>query len=55
MSKGVMLSLMLRICRPIFGSGKTVLLGSGFCVAKGITELEAKGVYATDMIKKRCD
>ena len=45
---------MLRMCRPIFGSGKAVLLDSGFCVAKGITELEAKGAYAEYLIKKRC-
>ena len=42
------------MCRPIFGSGKAVSLDSGFCVAKGITELESKGVYATYMTKNRC-
>ena len=26
-------SLVLSMCRPIFGSGKAVVLGSGFCVA----------------------
>ena len=44
---------MLRMCRPIFGSGKAIILDSGFCVAKGITELKAKGVYAAALIKKR--
>ena len=44
---------MLRMCGPIFGSGKTVVLYSGFCVAKGITELKAKGVYVAYLIKKR--
>ena len=44
---------MLRMCRPIFGTGKAVVLESGFCVAKAITELEAKGVYDGSMIKKR--
>ena len=44
---------MLRMCRPIFGSGKAVVLDSGFCVTKVITELEARGVYAADLIKKR--
>ena len=32
-------SLMLRICRPIFGSEKAVVLDGGFCVAKGVIEL----------------
>ena len=50
---GKMESLMLIMCRPIFGSGKDVLLDGGFCVAKVITELEDKGVYVADMIKKR--
>ena len=30
-----------------------VVLDSGSCVAKFITELEAKVVYAADLIKKR--
>ena len=45
--------LMLRMCRPIFVSGKSVLLESGFFVAKNITKLKAKGVYATALIKNR--
>ena len=45
--------LMSRMCRPIFGSGKAVLLDSGFCVATSITEIEAKGVYAGSLINKR--
>ena len=49
---GKTVSLMLRICRPIFGSGKAVGLGSGFFVTKGITYIEAKGVYAESLIKK---
>ena len=39
--------------RPIFGSGQAVVLDSGCCVSKGITELESKGVYAESMIKNR--
>ena len=50
---GETVSLTLRICRPIFGSGKAVVLNSGFFVAKGITEIEARGVYAAALIKKR--
>ena len=43
---------MLRICRPIFGSGEVVFY-SGFCVTKVITELKAQCVYAVALIKKR--
>ena len=43
---------MLRMCRPIFGSGKAVILASGFCVAKGVTDFEAKCVYVAALIKK---
>ena len=50
---GKTVSLMLRMCKPIFGIGKAVVLNSGFCVSKGITELEAKGVYSRALIKKR--
>ena len=42
------------MCKPIFGSEKAVLLDSGFCVDKGITELKVKGIYAAYLIKKRC-
>jgi hypothetical protein len=49
---GATVGLMLRMCEPIFGTGKAVVLDSGFCVAKGIVALEAKGVYASALIKK---
>ena len=48
-----MVSIMLRIFRPIFVSEKDVVLDSGFCVSKGIADPEAKGVYAAALIKKR--
>ena len=43
---------MFRMCRPIFGSGQAVVLDIGFFYAKGITELEAKGVHAAALNKK---
>ena len=49
-----MVSLMFGMCRPIFVSRKDVVLDIGFCVAKVIIELEAKGVYARALIKKQC-
>ena len=45
---------MLRMCRYIFVSDKSVLLDSGFFVAKVNTELEAKGVYVIAPIKNWC-
>ena len=50
---GKTFGLMLRICEPIFSTGKCVVLGSGFCVSKGITALLEVGVYASALIKKR--
>ena len=45
---------MLRVCRPIFVTGKSVVLDSEFCGDKGIKNIESKGVYAEDLTKKRC-
>ena len=45
---------MLRMRRPIFGSGKAVVLDTVFFVAKGITELGAKVVYAAALINTGC-
>ena len=44
---------MLRMCEPIFSSGKCVVLDSGFFVSKGITALLEVGVYADALIKKQ--
>ena len=49
-----MLSVMLRMCRPIFLSGKVVVLYSELFVSKVITEFESKCVYVAALIKKRC-
>ena len=48
-----MVSLILRMCISIFVSGKAMVFGSGFCVAKGITELKEKVVYTGALVKKR--
>ena len=45
--------LMLRMCKTIFGSGKAVVFDSGFCVAKGVVKLEARGAYGGALVKKR--
>ena len=50
---GNTVNLLLRMCSTIFGTGRIVILDSGFCVLKGIIELAKKGVYAGAQIKKR--
>ena len=46
-------SLLLRLCSPIFHTGKLVILDSGFCVLQAIIELKKRGVYSSALIKKR--
>ena len=49
---GKTVGLMLRMCEPIFSTGMCVVLDSGFCVSKGITDLLEFGVYDAALIKK---
>ena len=44
---------MLRVCKTLYGTGKSVLTDSGFCVSRGIVGLEQKGVYGASFIKKK--
>ena len=46
-------SLLLRLCKPIFHTGKLVVLDSGFCVLHALIELKKRGVFAASLIKKR--
>ena len=50
---GEIVSLMLRMCKPILITGKAVVLGSEFSVAKGIKQLKSKCLYVEALIKKR--
>ena len=50
---GKTVGIMLRMCEPIFSTGKCVVLVSGFCVSKGITAFLEFGVYAAALINKR--
>ena len=50
---GKTVGLILRMCEPIFSTGKCVVVDSGFCVLKGITALLEFGVYAAALVKKR--
>ena len=47
---GKTVSLLLRLTKTIWNTGKTVILDSGFCVAKGILELKNKGVFSSALI-----
>ena len=44
---------LLRLTKPIHGTGKVFVLDSGFCVLQGLVELKKKGVFAHALIKKR--
>ena len=41
------------LTKPVWGTGKLVVLDSGFCVLQGLVELKKKGVYAHALVKKR--
>ena len=45
--------LMMRMTNPLFGTGKTVVKDSGFCVIKGLVGMLSRGVYGTTVIKKK--
>ena len=36
-----------------YGSGKDIVIDSGFCVLKGLVELKKVGIFAHALIKKR--
>ena len=45
--------LLIDMTEPTHGTGKVVTGDSGFCMATGVTALNAKGVYGQFLIKKR--
>ena len=50
---GKTVGTLLRLMKSQFGTGKTVVLDSGFCVLQGLVELKKNGIYAHALIKKR--
>jgi hypothetical protein len=50
---GKTVGLLLRLTRGIWGSGRVIILDSGFCVLLGIIWLRVKGLFASALIKKR--
>ena len=45
--------LIMRMKNPLFGTGKTVVMDSGFCVMRGLVGMLAHGVYGTTVINKK--
>ena len=43
---------MMRMTNTMFGSVKSVLMDSGFCVLKGVVGVLEYGVYGATVIKK---
>ena len=43
---------LLRLTEPVWGSGRVIVLDSGFCVLQVIVELRKKGLFAVALIKK---
>jgi Transposase IS4 len=48
-----MVGLLQRLTRPLWHTGKVVVLDSGFCVLMALIELRKRGVFAAALIKKR--
>ena len=51
-NKGRTIGTLLHLTEPVWGTGKIVVLDSGFCVLQGLIELKKKEVYAHALIKK---
>lgn len=50
---GKTVGLLMRLTRPIWTTGKVIVLDSGFCVLRAIIEIFKVGVFASALIKKR--
>jgi hypothetical protein len=50
---GSTIGTMLRLTKPVHGSGKVFVFDSGFCVLQGLIELKKKGIYGHALVKKR--
>ena len=48
-----MVGLNLQIMRYLWIKGKEVIFGRGLCVLKTLLEIRNKGVYVSELIKKR--
>jgi hypothetical protein len=50
---GKTVGLLLRMTKPIWNTGRVVILDSGFCVLSGIVQLAKRGLHGGALIKKR--
>ena len=50
---GPTVGLLLRLTKSMWGTGRAVVLDSGFCVLRAIIELKKVGVFSAALIKKR--
>ena len=48
---GETVGLMLRCTKILHGTGKVIVLDSGFCVLQGVIELKKRGVFSAALIK----
>ena len=50
---GRTVGVMLPMYETFYGTGKEVVMDSGFCVSRGIDELKREGVYGASLIKNK--
>eukprot|EP00549_Striatella_unipunctata_P017315 CAMPEP_0118690650 /NCGR_PEP_ID=MMETSP0800-20121206/10236_1 /TAXON_ID=210618 ORGANISM="Striatella unipunctata, Strain CCMP2910" /NCGR_SAMPLE_ID=MMETSP0800 /ASSEMBLY_ACC=CAM_ASM_000638 /LENGTH=192 /DNA_ID=CAMNT_0006588329 /DNA_START=370 /DNA_END=947 /DNA_ORIENTATION=- len=50
---GKTVGLLLCLTKPLWGTGKIVILDSGFCVLQGLLSFVKHGVFAAALIKKQ--
>lgn len=50
---GPTIGLLLRLTKTLHGTGKIIVLDSGFCVLKAIVELQNVGFFAAALTKKK--
>ena len=48
-------ALVVRMTRPLWGSGCTVIMDSGFGYIPSVVQLRAKGLYLTTVLKKHAN
>ena len=51
--KGATAGLMARTTNPLWGTGKMMVMDSGFCVLERFISMVEKGVLGSELIKKR--
>ena len=49
-----MVGLVLRLTRALCITGKAVIMDSGFCVLKRLSEMRKRGFYGSALIKNMC-